>query len=51
MIDEVKGLRRNLLSGDIPFKLITEFLKDWLLNHIIAVDKKSSAYLRAAGLK
>ena len=50
LMDQVKSLRRDLLSGYVPLELITAFLKDWLLNHIIAVDKTSSAVLRAAGL-
>jgi len=51
LMNEVKSLRRDLLSGYIPLELMTAFLKDWLLNHIIAVDKQSGVYLRAAGLE
>lgn len=45
-IEKLNGLKTDLKQGDITISLKTlNFLKDWLLNHILISDKKYSTYM------
>jgi hemerythrin-like metal-binding protein len=46
-IEKLSGLKSELEKGDITISLKTlNFLKDWLLNHILISDKKYSAHIK-----
>ncbi|MBI9052823.1 MAG: hemerythrin family protein [Bacteroidales bacterium] len=45
-IEKLKSLKLEFESGKITISLeILNFLKDWLLNHILNTDKKYSAHI------
>ncbi len=46
-IEKLNGLKSELEKGDITISLKTlNFLKDWLLNHILISDKKYSTHIK-----
>ncbi len=52
LIDEIEALRREFMAGEMEIGLETmDFLKSWLVSHILESDKQLGAYLqgRASG--
>ena len=46
-VQKISELQKDYKSGKITMTLPTmEFLKDWLLNHILKVDKKYQSYIK-----
>ena len=46
-VQKIAELQKDYKSGKITMTLPTmEFLKDWLLNHILVVDKKYEYYVK-----
>lgn len=51
LIDEVKAFRKKHDSGNAMLSLeLMDFLKRWLVEHILNSDKKYSAHLNANGV-
>lgn len=49
---QVLDLQSQFLAGQAVLTLqVMKFLKDWLSNHILEVDKKLGAYLNTKGVK
>ena len=49
---QVVELQGKFLTGQATVTLeVMKFLKDWLTNHILSVDKKFGAYLNTKGVK
>jgi len=49
---QVVELQGKFLTGQATVTLtVMKFLKDWLSNHILSVDKKFGAYLNTQGVK
>ncbi|MGA1994228.1 MAG: bacteriohemerythrin [Bryobacteraceae bacterium] len=52
LIEKVKVLQQDYRSGAATISLdVMTFLQRWLVEHIVGVDKKYGAHLRAAGVK
>jgi len=52
LVEQVKLLQADLRAGKPAVsKEVMAFLQQWLLGHILGVDKKYSAHLHAAGVK
>ena len=46
-VQKISELQKDYKAGKITMTLPTmEFLKDWLLNHILKVDKKYESYIK-----
>jgi hemerythrin-like metal-binding protein len=49
---QVRNLQEDFRAGNATISLdVLAFLKNWLINHIVGVDKKYSALLKAGGVK
>lgn len=52
LAQRVKHLQEELRAGKpIVTREVMNFLQHWLVDHIVGVDKKYTAHLRAAGVK
>lgn len=52
LIKQVKSLQEDFSAGNATILLeVMTFLQNWLVNHIVGVDKKYTAHLQAAGVK
>lgn len=52
LVAKVKALQADLRSGKVVLSHdILAFLQNWLINHIMGVDKKYSSQLQAAGIR
>lgn len=51
-VDKIKEFQNDFESGKALLSLkIVNFLKDWLINHILGTDKAYSAFLNEKGVK
>jgi hemerythrin len=51
LADEVKKLQTDLRGGKQVTRQVMSFLQNWLIGHIVGMDKKYTAHLQAAGVK
>jgi len=52
LVDEVKDFQSKFESGEVTVSSdLLNFLKDWLMNHIMKEDKKYSSFLIEKGAK
>lgn len=51
LIVQVKELRGKVNRGESVAGETVDFLKEWVDHHIMVVDKRSGAFLRARGVK
>ncbi|MCP4155241.1 MAG: hemerythrin family protein [bacterium] len=50
-VEELRGFVQDYKDGKLMLSLdIMNFLKDWLLNHILKVDKKYTDFLKEKGV-
>ena len=51
LIQEVQELKSKYAAGEMPMDMsIINFLKDWIINHILTEDRKYGPYLNDKGL-
>lgn len=51
LVDEVKNFKKNYASGNTKISVeIANYLKEWLLKHILGSDKQLGSYLKDKGL-
>ena len=51
LTSKVIEFQTNFNSGKAPLSMeLMQFLKDWLVNHIVKVDKEYSGYLNSKGI-
>jgi methyl-accepting chemotaxis protein/hemerythrin len=51
-VDKMKEFKQEMQSGEILLSVkIINFLKDWLILHILNIDKKYSTYMNENGIK
>jgi hemerythrin-like metal-binding protein len=52
LVKQVKSLQEEFREGNATISLeVMTFLQNWLVNHIVGVDRKYTAHLQAAGVK
>ena len=52
LVDSVKALQQEHRAGRLAVSVrVMSFLKSWLTDHILGVDKRYTAHLQAAGVK
>jgi hemerythrin-like metal-binding protein len=52
LVKQVKSLQAEFHSGNATISLeVMAFLQDWLVNHIVGVDKRYTAHFQAAGVR
>jgi hemerythrin-like metal-binding protein len=52
LVKQVKSLQEEFRGGNATISLeVMSFLQDWLVNHIVGVDKKYTVHMKAAGVK
>jgi hemerythrin-like metal-binding protein len=50
-ISKIDDIDKRVKSGQMVLSLeLTSFIKSWLTNHILVIDKKYSAYLKSKGV-
>jgi hemerythrin-like metal-binding protein len=50
-IDKIVKLKENISKGDLLTLLkLVDFLKDWLIDHILGMDKEYTEYLNSKGI-
>jgi len=51
-VDKIKKIAHDFDSGDATISLdLVDFLKDWLINHILKIDKKYVSFFKEHGIK
>lgn len=52
LTDEMKRVHNDYIDGNIRISpQLTSFFKDWLMDHIVAKDKKLAGFLTKKGIK